>query len=772
VEQRKLKQWFLAITQFADDLHSDLNVLETDGNWPSRVVEMQRNWLGRSEGTELPFKIRATGNSEAVKAAQLRFSELRSFTTRLDTLFGVQFIALSLNHPIAQAYAEFDPDLKRFIDSAPGLPDDSKEGFLLSDIVAENPLGSTQIAKDTPIASLPIYVAPYVLDDYGTGAVMGVPAHDARDHAFWKQHRGSEPINFVVSHPGNSDGLGDGFPFPDKGILNKNCGSLAGIHSGAAAQQIVSSLEKGGLSIKRYSLWRLRDWLISRQRYWGAPIPIIHCNSCGAVPVPAEQLPVELPKLPPGQFKGRSGNPLEQIDSWVNTKCPNCSAPAKRDTDTMDTFMDSSWYFFRFADPKNERVPVESEIAKRVMPVDFYIGGVEHAILHLLYARFIAKFLASPQGGLMWPLHDQSDGKQQVAEPFTKLVTQGMVHGRTYSDPSTGRFLKPDEVELPTPSTPAKIKATGENPKASFEKMSKSKYNGVDPSSCINKYGADVTRAHMLFSAPESEVLEWDEARIGGMSRWLAKAWRVVHLADHKVQNHQERQTWIRPENKEIGEKYTEAELELLRATRDTTLSVTAKLSAASGLNTVISDLIKLTNVLYATTISSSTPPDEKDEVAPSLHLYCTEVLVQLMAPLVPAFAEESWYFLHRDGKFHFDHQQRSMPKDLSIFEIQWPDATDLVAEAGVDTQICVLQVNGKRKFNCRVPMIMDGEKRVPPIEWAKDVVLGATAEGRKWMDSKANVDIWDNAARVVVSENRKIVNIVTSKKQKKKKEG
>jgi leucyl-tRNA synthetase len=769
VEQRKLKQWFLAITRFANDLHADLHVLEKNGDWPSRVVEMQRNWLGKSEGIELPFKILTTGKSEVAQTVQSQVPELRAFTTRLDTLFGVQFIALSLTHPIVQAYSKFDQTLQRFVDSAPSLPDDSKGGFLLSNLVAENPVGSIQGRKDPLSTSLPIYVAPYVLDDYGTGAIMGVPAHDARDHAFWKQHRGSEAINFVISHPSKSEGIEDGLPNPDKGILNENCGALAGLHSDEGAQEIASSLEDQGLSIKRYSLWRLRDWLISRQRYWGAPIPIVHCDSCGAVPVPVDQLPVKLPKLPPGQFKGRSGNPLEQIDDWVNTNCPKCSGPARRDTDTMDTFMDSSWYFFRFADPKNENIPVESKVAKQVMPVDFYIGGVEHAILHLLYARFIAKFLASPQGGSIWPLRDDSNGNVPVAEPFAKLVTQGMVHGRTYSDPSTGRFLKPDEVELPTPSTPAQIKATGETPKASFEKMSKSKYNGVDPSSCINKYGADVTRAHMLFSAPESEVLEWDEERIGGMSRWLAKAWRVVHSADHAVQTDHGRQIWIRPAEKETGDKYTEAELELLRATRDTTLSVTAKLGAASGLNTVVSDLIKLTNVLYGATTSSTTPPNEKNEVAPSLHLYCTEVLVQLMAPLVPAFAEESWCLLHRDGRFHFDSQQRSMPRDLSIFESQWPDPTNLIAEAGIDTQICVLQVNGKRKFDCRVPLIGDGEKRVDPVEWAKDVVLGTTAEGRKWMDSQANVDLWDNAARVVVSENRKIVNIVTSKKEKRK---
>jgi leucyl-tRNA synthetase len=729
---------------------------------------MQRNWLGRSEGTELPFKISAVGTFKDTKAVVSRVPEIRVFTTRLDTLFGAQFVALSLLHPIVQEYSKHNKDLEEFIRSAKDFPDDSKEGFLLSGLVAENPLSNTQLAEGSEVKPLAIYAAPYVLDDYGTGAVMGVPAHDSRDHAFWKLHRESEPVQPVISRSSKSGDLETGVPFTGKGELNENCGHLAGLRSDEAAKRIASSLEHDGFNIKQYNLWRLRDWLISRQRYWGAPIPIIHCESCGSVPVPAEQLPVQLPQLPHGQFKGRTGNPLEHAEEWVNTQCPKCNSPARRDTDTMDTFMDSSWYFLRFADPKNESVPVDSELARQIMPVDFYVGGVEHAILHLLYARFIAKFLASSQGGSMWPLKQDEDGNRPVAEPFKQLVTQGMVHGRTYSDPSTGRFLKPDEVELPTSTTPAKIKATGETPNVSFEKMSKSKYNGVDPNSCINKYGADVTRAHMLFSAPESEVLEWEEARIGGMSRWLAKAWRIVYLADNSTMKDDMRQTWIRPVDKATGAKYNEAELELLRATRDATVSVTAKLSAASGLNTVVSDLIKLTNTLFCAVVSPSDTPEDKNQVEPSLYLYCTEVLVRLMAPLVPAFAEEAWQILHRDGNVHFDPQQRSIPTDLSIFETQWPDAVELIAEAGVDTQVCVLQVNGKRKFVCRIPVDMDEERQKNPTKWAMDIVFGNTPEGTKWLEHEANASLLKNSARVIVSGNGKVVNVVTAKQGKK----
>jgi len=716
---------------------------------------MQRNWLGKSEGTELSFTLSVTADSENGRAVISHFPELHVFTTRLDTLFGAQFVALSLNHPLVQEYSKNNNDLQTFIESAPQLPVDSKHGFLLPDIAAINPLHKAQSVH----APLPIYAAPYVLEDYGTGAVMGVPAHDARDHAFWKQHRGSEPVKSVISQSAESVKSDDDVPFSDKGKLNADCGDFAGLHSDEASQQLASSLQQDGTTVKRYSLWRIRDWLISRQRYWGAPIPIIHCQSCGTVPVPTKDLPVELPKLPPGQFKGRSGNPLEQIEEWVNTSCPSCKGPARRDTDTMDTFMDSSWYFFRFADSKNELAPVDSDLAKRIMPVDFYVGGVEHAILHLLYARFIAKFLASSGGGSVWPLQQDTDGKRNVAEPFKKLVTQGMVHGRTYSDPSTGRFLKPDEVET-SQTEPPKIRATGETPNVSFEKMSKSKYNGVDPGSCIGKYGADVTRAHMLFAAPESEVLEWEEQRIGGISRWLAKVWRVVHLANSAAPPGILRDAWTRPTD-ESGNVYTSVEAALLRATRNTTATVTSKLQSASAFNTVVSDLIKLTNALASAAVCSSSSPKLQNEVSPSIYLFCVEVLIRLMAPLTPAFAEESWQTLHEDGKLHFDCGHTDMSANLSIFESQWPKTIKLPTEIDNPTQTCVLQVNGKRKFDCKVEIHSREQTGEPFKEWFLAAVFKRTPEGLKWISDANNRILLETSERVVVGNNGRIVNIV-----------
>jgi leucyl-tRNA synthetase len=732
VEQRDLKQWFLAITKFAPDLLSGLNILEKDNSWPSRVIDMQRNWLGKSEGVEFELDVWATQGLEPTGGNEQRAGTVKLFTTRLDTLHGAQFVALSLKHPLVQVHAAKNAELRDFLKAAQDLPPDSKEGFLLPRLQVKsealNHLGSSVSI------SLPVYAAPYVLDNYGTGAVMGVPAHDTRDFAFWKLHNSLKPVKFVVAPKFEYPGWMDK-PFVEKGTMIHGF-QQGNLHSDEAVPHIAKSLQEAGHNVAYKSSWRLRDWLISRQRYWGAPIPIIHCSSCGAVPVPAENLPVELPKLSPDQFHGRTGNPLEKMDKWVNTTCPKCSGPAKRDTDTMDTFMDSAWYFFRFADPKNEKLPFDPAIVAKALPVDFYIGGVEHAILHLLYARFIAKFLASPSGKETWKI-----APDIIAEPFKKLVAQGMVHGKTYTDPSTGRFLKPDEVDLSNPAKP-KMVGSGVTPNISFEKMSKSKYNGVDPASCINKYGADVTRAHMLFAAPESEVLEWEEERITGITRWLSKLWRVVDRAarlEIDMRHKLEEQTSL-----------NEQEQTILQTTKMTVESVTAKLKAASGLNTVVSDLIKLTNAF--------------DEAAnaglqPRTLRYCTEVLVKMVAPLVPAFAEEAWHALH--------------PNEVptSITEDEWPDLSWFNEEFALKTQTCVLTINGKRKFDAQVPLPPEGMEQGEVGEWLKKQLLGETAKGKGWASYPQNQAILDSIERIVVGKNGGLLNLVLKKEKKKGKE-
>ncbi|EDO18732.1 hypothetical protein Kpol_1055p89, partial [Vanderwaltozyma polyspora DSM 70294] len=485
VEKKLLKQWFLGITKFEKQLNHDLNSLT---NWPTKVKAMQKHWLGESHGTDIIFKL----NGEHLNSVEI-------FTTRAETIFTVQFLALSLNHEITKYFSEKDSNLKQFLGKT--FLEDSKEGYRINELYAINPITKEKI---------PVFVAPYVLDTYGHGAVMGCPAHDERDREFWltlgnkhiKEPCYGMPLdNADLKSNGNSK----------SGEMNATTSEFQGMSFKSCRQEITSKLSTLGLG-KTAVKYKLRDWLISRQRYWGTPIPIVHCSDCGPVPVPEDQLPILLPKVP---TLTKKGNPLADVPEFVNTKCPSCGNAAKRETDTMDTFIDSSWYYFRFTDPTNAKLPFSKENVNRYMPVDLYIGGVEHAILHLLYSRFIAKALGTAG---FW------DGASVNYEPFKKLITQGMVHGKTYKDPNNGRFLKPDEIEIVENSKNSVIiKSTGEEPDVSFEKMSKSKYNGIDPTKFIAKHGPDATRAHILFQAPIENILNWDSQKIVGIERWLNK---------------------------------------------------------------------------------------------------------------------------------------------------------------------------------------------------------------------------------------------------------
>ncbi|KAI9827990.1 MAG: hypothetical protein M1819_006833 [Sarea resinae] len=646
VEKVMLKQWFLKITAFKEALLEDLEELEKDDRWPKRVISMQRNWLGKSSGARVRFPVQVAGGQTGA------LTTIEAFTTRPDTLFGVRYLALSTTHPLVLSLAKRSSKLQAFLDATPALPPDTKAGFVLPGVQAINPLSTldsvTLDSVDEVSRPLPVYVAPYVLGDYGEGAVMGVPGHDARDHAFWRENRGQEPIPLVVapsktdskaSHlvPGPSDEA-----FVHRGVLTSLCGKYAGLSSTKGGSQIVADLNAHDDSAELAESWRLRDWLISRQRYWGTPIPIVHCGNCGAVPVPVDELPVELPKLKGDFFRGKGGNPLEDAEDWMRTKCPSCGAPAKRDTDTMDTFVDSSWYFLRFADPHNAQVPFSASSATAFLPVDIYIGGVEHAILHLLYARFISKFLSTTT---LWPSGASAE-TQNRGEPFRKLITQGMVHGKTYTDARTGRFFKPDEVDVTDPAQP-RVKATGERPNVSFEKMSKSKYNGVDPGTCIGRYGADATRAHMLFSAPVSEVLEWDEERIVGIHRWFHRVWRVVALVAGRLSASGSKSSEI-PAFPPLA-TLSPQEADLWSAVQTTVTSLNTSLSTTYALNTTVSDLISLTNALASCLAETSTPALTKGPaVSAAVQYHASSALLRMMAPMTPAFAEECWEALHR----------------------------------------------------------------------------------------------------------------------------
>lgn len=657
---------------------------------------MQRNWLGRSRGAKIKFEV--VDDSGVQNKLHIGV-----FTTRPDTLYGVQYLALSINHPLVGSLSQANADLKSFVDHAPSLATDSKEGFLLPRFHAKNPLCVLKNSPDYTKRALPIYVAPYVLDAYGEGAVMGVPGHDVRDHAFWKQNRGGETVLRVIEPPGSTakatsnEGTA-AKPFEQSGILNSQCGDIAGMGSADASIKIIEDLAKCGEFAEHMETWRLRDWLISRQRYWGTPIPIVHCEKCGTVPVPIEELPIELPKLKVDWFQDKSGNPIEGAKDWVNTTCPKCRGSATRETDTMDTFMDSSWYFMRFTDPANTIDPFAPEAAEAYLPVDLYVGGVEHAILHLLYARFISKFVSSTP---FWP---SGGGEQNAGEPFRRLISQGMVHGKTFSDPETGRFFKPEEIDLSNPSKP-KIVKSGQDPNITWEKMSKSKHNGVDPTTCIRKYGADAVRAHVLFQAPASEVLEWEEDRIVGIRRWFGRMWHLIQETKHQLEANHEHVDEAVPFKAPIPLSMNVRENYLWIQVQRTILSVTNNFSKTFTLNTVISDLMELTNILLL--------PNES--WSPALRYQSTSALLRMLAPVCPAVAEECWEELHSiqreenkedKGRDHLNFPTPTKNKSIpSIFDSPFPQIDRSVAAVQSQIQTCVVQENGRRRLAVEIPL-------------------------------------------------------------------
>ena len=455
VEARQLNQWFLRITDYADRLLDDLDSVD----WPEHVKTMQRNWIGRSEGAEVVFRCEELGIDYPV------------FTTRPDTLFGATFFVMAPEHPDVERLAEGsgnEVQVREYVNRAlaekgdmRGAADREKTGVFLGRHVT-NPVNGEQI---------PVYVADYVLMEYGTGAIMAVPAHDERDYAFARAF--DLPIRRVIEGD-NPEGDQDGLPYPGDGLLVGSAPEFDGRPNREAFGEIVAWLEENGKGHASVN-YRLRDWLVSRQRYWGCPIPVVHCPDCGTVPVPDDQLPVPLPDIEDYAPKGRS--PLEAAEDWVATTCPECGAPARRETDTMDTFVDSSWYFLRYCDARNEEAAWDPAVLAEWMPVDQYIGGVEHAILHLLYARFFVKAL-------------KDLGHLDADEPFERLFTQGMIT-------------------------------------RDGAKMSKSRGNVVSPREIVERYGADTARAYILFIGPPDQDADWSDEGLEGVHRFLSRLWRI-----------------------------------------------------------------------------------------------------------------------------------------------------------------------------------------------------------------------------------------------------
>jgi leucyl-tRNA synthetase len=571
VERRKLSQWFLKITDFADDLLEGLGSLD---RWPEKVRLMQENWIGKSRGMRFRFAL-----AEPVAG----HDSFEVFTTRPDTIFGASFAAVSPDHPIAQAVAERSADAAEFIaeckrggTTAAELETAEKKGFDTG-LEVTHPLD--------PEWRLPLYIANFVLMDYGTGAIFGVPAHDQRDFEFATKYR--LPIRRVVAaSAAEADApIGDEAENGDGVIVNSRF--LDGMSVDDAKASVIARAEADGWGQGTVA-WRLRDWGVSRQRYWGTPIPIIHCSGCGAVPVPRDQLPVVLPD---DVSFDTPGNPLDRHPNWKHVSCPSCRGDAVRETDTLDTFVDSSWYFVRFASqPAN--APFDTRVASHWLPVDQYIGGVEHAILHLLYARF-------------WTRALQRLGRLEVGEPFAGLFTQGMVTHETYRS-LDGRWLSPDEVEVGAGGIVETATGTAVET-GRIEKMSKSKKNTVDPEPIVEQYGADAVRWFMLSDSPPERDLEWSEAGIEGAWRFVQRLWRLAAPG-------------VRGDGRDLA---------VDRKLHQTIAAVSANIESLS-FNKAVANLYEL-----AGAIEKAPPSASRAEAARTMLL--------LVAPMMPHLAEEAW---------------------------------------------------------------------------------------------------------------------------------
>jgi leucyl-tRNA synthetase len=628
VERRKLTQWNLKITTFADELLSRLDTLD---RWPEKVRLMQANWIGKSRGARLSFELTDASGADRGK--------LEIFTTRPDTLFGASFMALSPEHPITAELALKDPGLQRFIaecrktgTAAAEVETAEKQGYKLP-LLARHPL--------VPGRTMPVYAANFVLMEYGTGAIFGCPAHDERDHEFATKY--GLPILQVVA-PANAKEKVDvqAAPFVDDGVI-VNSEFLNGLEVEDAKARVIARLEelKVGTGTTQY---RLRDWLVSRQRYWGCPIPAIHCDKCGVVPVPEKDLPV---KLPDDVTFDKPGNPLDHHPTWKHVACPTCGGGARRETDTFDTFIDSSWYFDRFTSPGLESAPFDRAENEYWMPVDQYIGGVEHAILHLLYSRFWTRAMREVQ----------MTGRD---EPFDGLFTQGMVCHETYRA-SDGTWLLPEEIER---TSAGALRLSDKSPVevGRSEKMSKSKKNVVDPDQIIRDYGADTARWFMLSDSPPERDLEWTEAGVTGAWRFQQRLHRIASEAIASLP----------PVGTAKPASLSDAATELRRAAHKTVVGLSADIEAFH-FNKAVARLYELANTIAGF--------EARDDGAKWALRETLEIFVRLIGPMTPHLAEQLWQELGHTSL---------------LTDAAWPVADQtLVVD---DTVTVAVQVGGKTR--------------------------------------------------------------------------
>ena len=663
VEKKLLTQWFLKITDYAEELLQDLEKLN---EWPERVKIMQENWIGKSIGTNINFKIK-----------EFKKEKIQVFTTRPDTLFGVTYLAISVNHPLIKKISDNKilsklENLKIYLQESKDK--DQKKIGIPTNLIAINPVNSKEI---------PIWIASYVLDEYGTGAVMGVPAHDERDFEFAKIN--SIDIKQVIIKDKDKSTSELTNAFTDNGFLI-NSNNFDGLNNSDAKKHISEHGERNGWAENKIQ-FRLRDWLISRQRYWGCPIPIIKCTNCGSVPVNKKDIPVKLPN----EIKISSNkiNSLGSNQSWINTTCPKCGNLASRETDTMDTFMCSSWYFLRYPSSKSLTKPFEKEKINKWLPVDQYVGGVEHAILHLLYARFLTKAL-------------RDNNLFDIDEPFKRLLTQGMVQSAAYKNSITGKYISPTDIkDITNPKDPK------DNSKLEvlFEKMSKSKYNGIDPESVIKKYGADTARMFILFKAPPEKDLEWGDSDVEGQYRFLCRIWKLFLDYSNNDITH------------EADKLKKENESSLLKSINIAIKEISNDIKN-NQFNTAISELMKFYN-----SISSNLNHVNKDLRREALMKFCI-----LLAPFAPHISDEIWHLIGNSKSVHLE---------------KWPVFDeDALKENSYEL---VIQINGKVRDKINV------EINISDDEIKEKTLIRPNV--KKWIDNKT--------IRKIIIVKGRIINIV-----------
>ena len=635
VERREIPQWFIRITAYADELLDGLDHLD---GWPEQVRTMQRNWIGRSHGVRMEF---------AIQGSQER---LEIYTTRPDTLMGVTYVAVAAEHPLALQAAEDNPELAAFIEAC--RQGGTSEADLETIEKRGMPLGIDAIHPVSGEA-VPVFAANFVLLGYGTGAVMAVPAHDERDHAFARKY--GVPIRQVVYPVDGSEVDIQAAAYTDKGVL-RDSGPFTGLTSEQAFDAIAEWLEERGRG-GRTRQFRLRDWGVSRQRYWGTPIPMVHCEHCGVVPVPLRELPVRLPE--DVVYDEQTINPLLEDTAFIHCACPQCGRPARRDTDTFDTFMESSWYYARYTCPDAEQML--DQRADQWLPVDQYVGGIEHAVLHLLYARFYHKLL-------------RDAGLVKSSEPFTRLLTQGMVVADTYYREAPGgsrHWYNPTEVEVERDAKgrplSATLRADGQ-PVAigGVEKMSKSKNNGVDPQALIDRYGADTVRLYTMFTAPPEQSLEWSDEGVEGAYRFLKRIWALAAARQGRLPTGEEAFPSLDETQKELRREIHEG---LKKALYD---------YQRQQFNTVVSACMSMVNALYKL---GETPADD------ALLREGLSIVLRLLGPITPHLSGHLWRELGFGGE---------------ILDAPWPQPDESALKQ--ESIQYVVQVNGKVRAKIQVP--------------------------------------------------------------------